>query len=142
MTYKEKLLDPRWQKKRLEILQRDNFRCQKCYDENSTLHIHHRKYLKNIEPWDCSSNLLVTLCERCHSSEKQEMQDGIKTIIEALKTKFFGNEIMEIAIAFEEMPFSHSSDLMTEAISFMLANEDQLLKNYYDTIKTIKEWSE
>jgi 5-methylcytosine-specific restriction endonuclease McrA len=28
--YSEKLRDPRWQKKRLEIFQRDNFICQNC----------------------------------------------------------------------------------------------------------------
>jgi len=28
LTYSEKLKDPRWQKKRLEILSRDNFTCE------------------------------------------------------------------------------------------------------------------
>jgi len=28
MTYKEKLLDPRWQKKRLEVLERDGWACR------------------------------------------------------------------------------------------------------------------
>ena len=35
MGYSEKLKDPRWQKKRLEILERDNFRCQYCGDKNA-----------------------------------------------------------------------------------------------------------
>ena len=66
MTYSEKLKDPRWQKKRLEILQRDNFTCQLCGDTETTLHIHHKKYFKNKEPWDINNKYLVTLCKHCH----------------------------------------------------------------------------
>jgi len=64
MTYSEKLLDPRWQKKRLEILQRDNFTCSCCGDTKETLHVHHVKY--NGEPWDIDSSLLITFCATCH----------------------------------------------------------------------------
>lgn len=65
MTYPEKLKDPRWQKKRLQIFERDNWTCQKCNDKDSTLHVHHLKYHKN--PWDVSDDFLVTLCHECHS---------------------------------------------------------------------------
>lgn len=64
-TYKEKLLDPRWQKKRLEILSRDGFACYWCGDTTSTLHVHHEKYHK--DPWDAPDEDLVTVCEDCHS---------------------------------------------------------------------------
>jgi hypothetical protein len=37
--YLEKLKDPRWQKRRLEILQRDNWYCQRCYNDSQTLNI-------------------------------------------------------------------------------------------------------
>ena len=67
MTYQEKLKDPRWQKKRLEILERDNFTCQICYDTEKTLHVHHRWYEKNREPWDYPNDVYTTLCENCHN---------------------------------------------------------------------------
>lgn len=66
MNYSEKLKDPRWQKKRLEILQRDNFTCQCCMDSNSTLNIHHIYYTKGKQPWDVDNESLLTLCEHCH----------------------------------------------------------------------------
>ena len=47
-TYQEKLKHPKWQKKRLEILQRDEFKCVHCLDGESTLHVHHNMYLGNI----------------------------------------------------------------------------------------------
>ncbi len=70
MTYAEKLKDPRWQKKRLSVLERDNWTCQMCYDSKETLHVHHKSY--HGEPWESPSKELVALCARCHQfiSEK------------------------------------------------------------------------
>jgi hypothetical protein len=63
-VYGEKLRDPRWQKLRLEIMNRDGFACKLCHDAKSTLNIHHLKYER--EPWDCAPEYLITLCEDCH----------------------------------------------------------------------------
>lgn len=67
-TYSEKLLDPRWQKKRLQIFERDNFTCQKCRDNENTLHIHHLAYIKDTEPWDYPDDYLLAVCKNCHES--------------------------------------------------------------------------
>lgn len=64
-TYSEKLKDPRWQKKRLEIMERDNFTCVHCEDKETTLNVHHKKY--NGEPWKSKNEDLETVCEDCHS---------------------------------------------------------------------------
>ena len=63
-TYSEKLKDPRWQRKRLEIMSRDYFACTECGDHKSTLNVHHWRYKK--DPWEADDNDLTTLCERCH----------------------------------------------------------------------------
>ena len=65
-SYSDLLKDPRWQKKRLGILQRDNFECRSCNDNSKTLHVHHTFYDKNISPWDYNNDDLITLCEDCH----------------------------------------------------------------------------
>jgi len=65
MDYSKKLKDPRWQQKRVEILERDNFTCQLCGDKKTTLIVHHKEY-KKCEPWDYHNDMLVTLCEDCH----------------------------------------------------------------------------
>jgi hypothetical protein len=65
-AYIEKLKDPRWQKKRLEILQRDSWTCRSCGDKTNTLHVHHIFYLPRMEPWDVPDGFLITLCEGCH----------------------------------------------------------------------------
>jgi len=65
-TYAEKLQDPRWQKKRLDIMNRDKWRCFWCYNEKEQLHVHHIKYLPGREPWDYPDEMLITLCKSCH----------------------------------------------------------------------------
>lgn len=67
--YLRKLQDPRWQKKRLKIFERDGWQCQICHAMNDTLHVHHKQYMKNTEPWEYPDDYLVTLCHICH--EKQ-----------------------------------------------------------------------
>ena len=67
--YSEKLKDPRWQKKQLEVMERDGWECTNCGDKEKTLHVHHKKYLKGKDPWDYDNDLLETLCEPCHERE-------------------------------------------------------------------------
>lgn len=70
-SYSDKLKDPRWQKKRLEILDRDNFTCRICKDSSETLHVHHLEYVKGKEPFDYDNDWLVTLCKFCHVIEEE-----------------------------------------------------------------------
>lgn len=65
-SYAEQLRHPNWQKKRLEILSRDDFHCQLCFDGESPLHVHHKRYIKGRKPWEYDSRDLVTVCENCH----------------------------------------------------------------------------
>lgn len=84
-SYSEKLIDPRWQKKRLEILNRDHFRCRHCQDEKNTLHVHHLKYSKGKEPWEYDDRFLLTICEACHKNEHDLRQYAESDLINALK---------------------------------------------------------
>lgn len=78
MTYSEKLRDPRWQRKRLEIMNRDDFRCQACRSKDKTLNVHHRFYQRGNDPWDYENEMLVTLCDVCH----KKMEDSIRMVAE------------------------------------------------------------
>ena len=68
--YLNEYKDPRWQKKRLEILDRDGWKCRKCQSEEKTLHVHHWLYIKGREIWEYDDGLLTTLCEDCHKEYK------------------------------------------------------------------------
>src|SRR5574341_499270 len=71
-TYNEKLRDPRWQRMRLKVMERDEWACQICYDSKSTLNVHHRFYDFGKDPWDYPIEALATLCEGCHEDETKE----------------------------------------------------------------------
>lgn len=64
--YSYLLSRPQWQKKRLEIMERDNFACKFCLDSNSMLHVHHDYYERGTLPWEYPNESLYTLCEACH----------------------------------------------------------------------------
>ena len=73
MTYKDKLRDPRWQKKRLQIFTRDNWTCLSCGSKDKNLQVHHIVYSK-LDPWDYPDHLCQTLCDECHEI-RQELTD-------------------------------------------------------------------
>lgn len=74
-TYAEKLLNPQWQKKRLEVLDSNNFTCQLCGDSESTLHVHHKMYAKGKEPWEYELAQYAVLCKTCHQNEHDKEFD-------------------------------------------------------------------
>lgn len=67
LTYREQLLHPSWQRKRLEIMERDDFTCQHCCDGESTLNVHHKCYVKGRLAWEYPGHQLITLCATCHA---------------------------------------------------------------------------
>lgn len=84
-SYSEKLRDPRWQKKRLEILSRDEWTCQFCGDKESTLNVHHLIYEQNKNPWEYQDYFLITLCEGCHESESISRREVEEKLLYILK---------------------------------------------------------
>lgn len=79
MSYSEKLRDPRWQKKRLEVFSKNDFCCEMCGSSENTLHAHHKEYFKGREPWEYEANQLACICETCHKNEHDE-EDSLKLV--------------------------------------------------------------
>lgn len=99
--YSEKLRDPRWQRKRLEVLQRDEWHCQICFDGESTLHVHHRYYERGKDPWDYPDRALVTLCESCHEEESKYGAEAERGLLRTLKNLgFTSTDLMALDGAF------------------------------------------
>jgi 5-methylcytosine-specific restriction endonuclease McrA len=72
MNYSDMLRDPRWQRKKTEVLIRDNFTCQHCNATDKTLVVHHIRYERGLAPWDYGNEYLLTLCDPCHSKHHDE----------------------------------------------------------------------
>lgn len=84
--YWELLKDPRWQRKRLEVLESEDFTCQACGSADKTLHVHHRIYRKGHMPWEYGPDELACLCEDCHAAE-HEARDRLADLIASLGTE-------------------------------------------------------
>jgi hypothetical protein len=76
-TYAEKLLDPRWQKKRLEVMERAGFECESCGAGDKTLTVHHSYYEWGLEPWEYPNESLHCFCQPCHH-KAQELYRSLK----------------------------------------------------------------
>jgi hypothetical protein len=134
MEYSQKLKDPRWQKKRLEIMQRDEFMCQRYYDSESTLNIHHFKYIKGKEPWDYDNNDLITLCEMCHRDESESRKYAETQLLEILKDKhFYSDHIVDLNFGLYYMDTLCCPELTMKALSWAMTNHEELeiIENKY-----------
>lgn len=136
MTYAEKLKDPRWQKKRLEILSRDYFMCKICGDESNTLHVHHKIYEYGKDPWDYDNSLLVTLCADCHESEGDFIKEYSKLLIDTLKkSEFIADDWREIASGVYYSRLAYPSYVVATIISLVLQNPE-LQELIFSTFKS------
>lgn len=80
LTYGEQLRHPMWQRLRLERLQAAGWKCQACGGAETSLHVHHRRYIKGRMAWEYPAENFTVLCEPCHA-EAHEMRDELMAIL-------------------------------------------------------------
>jgi len=95
MNYFDKLKSPKWQKKRLQILQRDNFTCTSCGSTETELHVHHLMYDFKKEPWEIDNKLLTTFCTDCHK-RRHDLEKLIKRVL----SESMSNEKYNLIVGF------------------------------------------
>ena len=93
MDYKEQIKHPKWQKKRLEILEENNWTCAACGNTDAQLHVHHTRYEKNKMIWDYSNYKLMAVCNECHK-EIHRIKDSIKEIIDINHTNTYSLKLI------------------------------------------------
>lgn len=171
MGYLKDLQNGQWQKKRLEILQRDSFKCLNCGSADSLV-VHHLYYRYGLKPWQYKSDSLVTLCGICHTklhdelSEKAgklafELLTGIKinndksiispvistkNITENDLIKAWTNVLNEINLSNDDAAnilCSANLNLLNGSIQirYGFRNQYKYLIEYYDLIKASIEFS-
>ena len=103
--YSEKLKDPRWQKLRLTVMNRDGFRCQVCLDDTLPLNVHHLSYKPKVDPWDYDQRDLITLCEYCHKQEHACKSDRLDELLALAKKYLTSIEIFDICQSIEDVSY-------------------------------------
>jgi hypothetical protein len=128
ITYAEKLKDPRWQKKRLEIFQRDKFRCMECFSDEKSLQVHHIAY-KGKEPWDTPNKLLITYCHECHQKEEDKLKAAGENFVKLMRAD--GQRSIEMEYFLNNLKYLIEKDTKQTAVAFLsLAIVDERLFKY------------
>ena len=110
--------DSRWQKKRLEIMERDKWTCQSCgaSGEGVTLNVHHIFYEKGKAPWEYEDEMLVTWCQECHE-KRHELQKKFLKHLARLSSKHLDglSTLLSQAEDDEEDPIGVLSGIVCES---------------------------
>jgi len=78
--YMERLQDPRWQRKRLGVLERAGWKCQWCGTDKVNLQIHHSYYTRGAMPWEYPDEALYCLCDDCHERAEAWKAEGYREL--------------------------------------------------------------
>lgn len=97
--YERKLTSPFWQKKRLEIMQRDEFACRFCGDKTNELHVHHAIYLPGLQPWEYEDQHLLTLCHVCHLEEEKMKSNDLFLISMLTQTGLSRRQLYALSVS-------------------------------------------
>lgn len=144
-TYSEKLKDPRWQKKRLKILERDNFSCVKCFDSDTELQVHHLKYTG--EPHEAPNEDLETVCKDCHNVISILKIDIIKAFKNSNKTQLFVKSlpskhdfyIIDISKNIPSIIINIKENSINNILNYLFSPYSIINSNHSDAAITIKE---
>lgn len=119
LSYSEKLKDPRWQRKRLEVFQRDDFKCRACGNATATLHVHHRIY--RGEPWESRLDDLETVCSQCHELVTVIWQ---QPFLQGVKRSISARDVVAAALLANEEGERHQRDWVADLVLLALLDDE------------------
>ena len=111
MNYVEQLKSPNWQRKCLEIMNRDKFQCQCCGRRDKILSVHHHYYTGALA-WEYPEQSLITLCEDCHKREEVSYPLEIVKLSAAAKAACIPSWVLSQLTNTLEYFFNNPSDAM------------------------------
>lgn len=136
--YSEKLKDPRWQKLRLQIFERDNWCCQSCFDSESTLAVHHLFYEEGMEPWEYPTTLLVTLCESCHELQFQAVPYARKMLLRGFAHQgALAQDLERFGLALSRMHSGSIPSVTFDALAWLVTDPittAEIVQRYLDSL--------
>jgi len=137
-TYSEKLRDPKWQRRRLEMFTLADWKCQRCANPHEELHVHHTRYFKGREPWEYEDQWLRVLCAKCHAAEHPDKP----TKPQAVKGSVFKrrSRVHYITLHEDLYDLCRGNPCAAMILDFLLREHDRLLKQHPITEER-SEWS-
>ncbi len=117
-----KFRDSRWQKLRLQVMERDEWTCQSCksFGEGVTLNVHHAYYESGKDPWEYPENTLITWCEDCHKTRHWFSKEINRALVRYSKRQIEG-VVYAIALSdWSEVFETVTRDIDPEAVFFLI----------------------
>lgn len=99
--YGDQLKKPEWQRKRLEVFQRDEWTCTYCGDKTEELHVHHLEY--RGKPWEAEINKLRTACCDCH---KMISHFDFTDVVSVFKPEYLDKRFLFFCVKHEDKAVS------------------------------------
>ena len=134
--YAISLQDPKWKAKSRKIRDRDGHRCVKCGAKDVELHVHHKYYLPNREPWDYTDKALITLCGACHDKEHagRDISEFFrKSRGKTKQTPKKRNRIKKVRLyPIEETPIKKSPKELKELLNKHIVYKENVIENDMD----------
>jgi hypothetical protein len=118
-SYKKLLRDPRWQKKRLKVLERAGWKCERCGNGEEELHVHHTFY-DGRKPWKYPKTSLECLCKACHNAEHDESTSKVHDAEHDESTYAFNSKEAILDTILENNPDFMSGSPSREGLSAFL----------------------
>lgn len=125
--------DPRWQKKRLEILEYNKWTCESCHSTENTLNVHHKYYEENKKPWDYEDEAFTVLCNKCHKEEHSLKNSADKKLIECFrKNGFNSKDLIYLSEILSEDVFDYCPMVFCESLKYAKSNH-KILDCFYES---------
>jgi hypothetical protein len=139
--YLAKLRDPRWQKMRLEVMQRDEFRCFHCASTDKTLNVHHCYYEWDRDPWDYPISSLRTLCEECHEFETDFVKRQKKALFDVLgKHGFTSAQFRAMAMMLDRQLSKAQSQNEAISVAMTVFRGDEHWDWQYELVRAFRDY--
>ena len=78
--YMARLQEPRWQRKRLQVLERAGWRCAGCGTGEVNLQVHHGYYERGLMPWEYPDESLYCVCDDCHERAEKRKAEAYREL--------------------------------------------------------------
>lgn len=143
MDYAKLLRDPRWQKKRLKIMERDGFACRDTGEEDVELQVHHCWYAKG-GPWETPDEFLLTLTKEAHK-ERQKLEARAKKALGLImaRTNPHDRSLQKLVESMELMAYDFCEQSLREPVECGFSDLQPLMMDYTQFSQWVKtvEWT-
>jgi hypothetical protein len=103
MNYAQQIKHPNWQKKRLEVLEFNDFQCENCGESGQELHVHHPFYKRGAMIWQYDLEELMCLCHKCHK-DAHAKDEEIKYLL--ADRNICKSEVIGVLKAMNDSPYT------------------------------------